>query len=98
MRLLSFRFPVERVEGEDAAETLPRVAAVLDEDVQCVDLTAALPEQWQPVDPLNFLGECRAPCPPPARRLLPLPPQRPPELPWMRCTRGESCMRVLGCA
>ena len=30
MRLLAFRFPVERVEGDDVEETLPRVAALID--------------------------------------------------------------------
>jgi hypothetical protein len=30
MRVLAFRFPVERVEGHDVQETLPRVAALID--------------------------------------------------------------------
>jgi hypothetical protein len=30
MRLLAFRFPVERVEGVDEDESLPRVAALID--------------------------------------------------------------------
>ena len=30
MRLVAFRFPVQRVEGGDAEVTLPRVAALID--------------------------------------------------------------------
>ena len=35
MRVLAFRFPVERVEGHDVQETLPRVAALIDVSVSC---------------------------------------------------------------
>ena len=30
MRYIAFRFPVERAEGEDAEETLPRFAALIE--------------------------------------------------------------------
>lgn len=56
MRVVAFRYPVEHVEGEDVEEPLPRVAAILEGDEEICDLTAALPEQWQPIDPINFLN------------------------------------------
>ena len=34
---------------------MPRVAALILGDEEICDLTAALPEQWQPIDPISFL-------------------------------------------